>query len=185
VPVVDLLASKRAKSKPVGDDAALDGCAPGRFVIDRRVSDHEGAIGIDADAGHHRQERIGARLSRIDAIAADHALKQIANPEGRQEPLRRNGRLVGQHSKSGPRADGLQRVDDALVRTRVVDEAGVVDLEESRERVRRVRDTCRIERPLHEQRRTLADHGADRVLRKRCSAELDDQLVGRISEVAA
>ena len=67
----------------------------------------------------------------------------------------------------------------------MVQESRVVDLEKARQRRGSIVETSRRERALDQHARAFADHPPDRVFRKRRGAELTEQLIGRIGEVAA
>ena len=73
---------------------------------------------------------------------------------------------------------------DSGVRTRVIEQAGVVDLEKPGKRDADIPQPRRGERAPDERGRPFADHTANRLFRQGRSSELDDQLVGGIREIA-
>src|SRR4051812_8392323 len=91
--------------------------------------------------------------------------------------------LVREHRHARVLTCESHDVDDARIRARVVEEPGVVERKESGYRVRWLGQASRRERPSDQQRCTLADHGGNRRLGQRQSAEFGDQIVGGIGQI--
>ncbi len=172
------------KAEAVRHGAAARRGAPGRFEADPRVAHHQCVGGGRTGALHQVEERRRVGLAAERAVAADHFIEQVANAQAFKDPLARADRLVCQHDHTAVRARGSQHLGNAVVQVGVVQQALVVDLEESRQGAGRVRQARRDERTADEHAGTFAHHAGDRFHRQRRSPELGDQLVGRISEVA-
>ena len=73
---------------------------------------------------------------------------------------------------------------NALVRTRVIEQPAVVDVQKSAYRLRIFRDAGRGERTPDEDLRARADHRPHLVDRQRRRAQLAEQLVDGVGEIA-
>ena len=127
----------------------------------------------------------GLRLAAQRVVAADDLVEERRPAERLDDARGVVQRLVRQHGDAGAAARGLDRRLHARVRLRVNEQAGIVNLQEARQRVARIDEPRRREGAIHQHARAVADHPPHRVLRQRPAAEPGDQLVRRIREVAA
>ena len=85
---------------------------------------------------HQRAQSRGIGLARKWPVAADHIVEQIAHPESGKDFFGRRERLVRQHGHARMFARGADDIDNPFIRTRVIEQLRVVDVEESGDRLR-------------------------------------------------
>ena len=119
------------------------------------------------------------------AIPTHYVCKQMPDAQPIEKTKRVVERLVGEHCHMSGGTGRVHGFEDARVQHGVVQETGVVNLEEPSHRLDCWRQVRRGQRALDQERRALANHPHHRLLRQRLAPSLHDELVGRLGQVAA
>jgi hypothetical protein len=154
-------------------------------VIDRRVADQQRRRRGGAGVADHRVQRRRFRLAAEGVVTTRHVIEQVPQAERLEDAQARCQRLVGQHRHTGVFAREAHRLHDTVVGPREIEQAAVVDLEEALARAGHGAQAGGLQRPCDQHAGALAHHPPDRVLGQRRAAQLDDQVVGRIRQVAS